>query len=117
MALILAAAAALVLTDQSRSPRSGESAKRIAIIQLSSITALEDGAQGVVRALARAGFSAQAGSVVDRFNAEGDIGTLNQIASEVDSRGYDLVVTISTVVTQSFMRANRRATPTVFGVV
>lgn len=117
IALIVASAAALVLTDQSRTPRGGESGRRIAIIQLSSIKALEDGAQGVARALAQAGFTKDGGSAIDRFNAEGDIGTLNQIVSEVDSRGYDLVVTISTVVTQSFMRANRRGTPTVFGVV
>ena len=117
IALISAAAAALVMTDQSRVTGGGEAARRIAIIQLSSIKALEDGAQGAARSLARAGFSAEGGSVVDRFNAEGDIGTLNQIVSEVDSRGYDLVVTISTPVTQAFMRANRRGVPTVLGVV
>lgn len=117
IALIAAAAAALVMTDQSRVTGRGEAARRIAIIQLSSIKALEDGAQGAARALSRAGFSAEGGSTVDRFNAEGDIGTLNQIVSEVDSRGYDLVVTISTPVTQAFMRANRRGVPTVLGVV
>ena len=117
IALIAAAAAALVLTDQSRVTGAGEASRRIAIIQLSSIKALEDGAQGAARALARAGVSADGGSVTDRFNAEGDIGTLNQIVSEVDSRGYDLVVTISTPVTQAFMRANRRGVPTVLGVV
>ena len=117
IALIAAAAAALVMTDQSRAPGGGAAARRIAIIQLSSIKALEDGAQGAARALERAGFSAASGSVIDRFNAEGDIGTLNQIVSEVDSRGYDLVVTISTPVTQAFMRANRRGVPTVLGVV
>ena len=117
IALIAAAATALVMTDQSRLPRDGGLSRRVAVIQLSSIKALEDGAQGAARALERAGFSAAGGSVVDRFNAEGDIGTLNQIVSEVDSRGYDLVVTISTPVTQAFMRANRRGVPTVLGVV
>lgn len=117
IALIAAAATALVMTDQSRVPGGRTESRRIAIIQLSSIKALEDGAQGAARALERAGFSAAAGSVVDRFNAEGDIGTLNQIVSEVDSRGYDVVVTISTPVTQAFMRANRRGVPTVLGVV
>ena len=117
IALIAAAAAALVMTDQSRVTGGGDTARRIAIIQLSSIKALEDGAQGAARSLARAGFSVDGGSVIDRFNAEGDIGTLNQIVSEVDSRGYDLVVTISTPVTQAFMRANRRGVPTVLGVV
>ena len=117
IALIAAAATALVLTDQSRVPGRGVESRRIAIIQLSSIKALEDGAQGAARSLERAGFSVAGGSVVDRFNAEGDIGTLNQIVSEVDSRGYDLVVTISTPVTQAFMRANRRGVPTVLGVV
>jgi ABC-type uncharacterized transport system substrate-binding protein len=117
LVLIAAAATALVLTDQSRTVSRGEAARRIAIIQLSSIKALEDGAQGAARVIERAGFSREAGSTLDRFNAEGDIGTLNQIVSEVDSRGYDLVVTISTAVTQAFMRANRREVPTVFGVV
>ncbi len=117
IALIAAAATALVMTDQSRVSGGGADSRRIAIIQLSSIKALEDGAQGAARSLERAGFSAASGSVVDRFNAEGDIGTLNQIVSEVDSRGYDVVVTISTAVTQAFMRANRRGVPTVLGVV
>jgi len=117
IALIAAAGMALVMTDQSRVGGGGSSGRRIAIIQLSSIKALEDGAQGAVRALERAGYSSSGGSSIDRFNAEGDIGTLNQIASEVDSRGYDLVITISTAVTQAFMRANRRSVPTVFGVV
>ena len=117
IALIAAAGLALVMTDQSRVGGGGSSGRRIAIIQLSSIKALEDGAQGAVRALERAGYSSSGGSSIDRFNAEGDIGTLNQIASEVDSRGYDLVITISTAVTQAFMRANRRSVPTVFGVV
>jgi ABC-type uncharacterized transport system substrate-binding protein len=117
LALIAAAATALVLTDQSRTAPGHAAARRIAIIQLSSIQALEDGAQGAARAIERAGFSREAGGTIDRFNAEGDIGTLNQIVSEVDSRGYDLVVTISTPVTQAFMRANRREVPTVFGVV
>jgi len=117
IALIAAVGMALVMTDQSRVGGGGSSGRRIAIIQLSSIKALEDGAQGAVRALERAGYSSSGGSSIDRFNAEGDIGTLNQIASEVDSRGYDLVITISTAVTQAFMRANRRSVPTVFGVV
>lgn len=117
IALIAAAGMALVMTDQSRVGGGGSSGRRIAIIQLSSIKALEDGAKGAVRALERAGYSSSGGSSIDRFNAEGDIGTLNQIASEVDSRGYDLVITISTAVTQAFMRANRRSVPTVFGVV
>jgi ABC-type uncharacterized transport system substrate-binding protein len=117
IALIAAASAALVMTDQSRIGGGGSWGRRIAIIQLSSIKALEDGAKGAVRALERAGYSSSGGSSIDRFNAEGDIGTLNQIASEVDSRGYDLVITISTAVTQAFMRANRRSVPTVFGVV
>jgi len=117
MALIAAAATALVMTDRSRVPQGASAPRRIAIIQLSSIKALEDGAQGAARSLERAGFSVAGGSVVDRFNAEGDIGTLNQIVSEVDSRGYDVVVTISTPVTQAFMRANRRGVPTVLGVV
>lgn len=116
IALIAGAAAALVLTDQSMSSR-GSAARRIAIIQLSSIKALQDGADGAERALADAGFSRQAGSVIDRFNAEGDIGTLNQIVSEVDSRGYDLAITISTPATQAFLRANRRGIRTVFGLV
>jgi ABC-type uncharacterized transport system substrate-binding protein len=117
IALIAAAAMALVMTDRSRVTGGGGESRRIAIIQLSSIKALEDGAQGAARSLERAGFSVAGGSVVDRFNAEGDIGTLNQIVSEVDSRGYDVVVTISTPVTQAFMRANRRGVPTVLGVV
>ncbi len=114
----MAAGAALVLTDRSGSARAtAAGARRVAIVQASSIPAFDLSARGIVRALDDAGYRASSGSEIRRFNAEADMGTLNQLCNEVANDRYDLVVTVGTTGAQAFMRANRHALPHVFGVV
>lgn len=123
--LIVLAATALVLTDRSGLVRSaqpgasGPSPRRIAVIQVSSIDALTAGRVSAIDHLAKAGYTAELGSTIDLFNAEGDMGTLNQISAQVagSATPYDLVITLSTPATQTFLRANKRAIPHVFGLV
>ncbi|MGA1043892.1 MAG: ABC transporter substrate-binding protein [Phycisphaerales bacterium] len=123
LVLILAASATLVLTDRSGSGLGdalrAATARRIAVIQISSIDAMNAGRDGLLEFLADRGYTAEAGATIDLFNAEGDVGTLGQISAQVAgaSPPYDLAVTLSTVATQSFLRANKRGVPQVFGLV
>lgn len=115
--LIAAAGAVLVLTDRSGRRAASAESRRVAVIQASSIPAFDLSARGAMAALDAAGYGASGGSEVRRFNAEADLGTLNQLCTEVANAPFDLVITIGTTSAQAFMRANKRALPHVFGVV
>ena len=119
--LIAAASAVLVLTDRSRArpAAGGTEAKRIAIVQISSIDAMSTARDALVARLEAAGYTAAAGTVIERFNAEGDVGTLGQMAAQASgaSPPFDLVISLSTPATQAVMRANRTGVPQVFGLV
>jgi ABC-type uncharacterized transport system substrate-binding protein len=115
--LIAAAGAVLVLTDRSGRRAASAESRRVAVIQASSIPAFDLSARGAIAALDAAGYGAAGGSEVRRFNAEADLGTLNQLCTEVANAPFDLVITIGTTSAQAFMRANKRALPHVFGVV
>ncbi|MFM1822168.1 MAG: hypothetical protein RI967_434 [Planctomycetota bacterium] len=130
LALIALASAVLVLTDRSGARRAGDGGpdatagavdarKRIAIIRYASIAAFEEGAKGTIAQLADAGYTKDAGSTIDTFNAEGDQATLAQIAAQVASAAdpYDCIVTLGTAASQAMMRANRRGAPQVIGFV
>jgi ABC-type uncharacterized transport system substrate-binding protein len=118
MLLIAATGAALLLTDRSgRRAVQAATARRVAIIQASSIPAFDLSVRGVIAALEAAGYTSAGGSELKRFNAEADLGTLNQLCAEVANDPFDLVVTIGTTSGQAFMRANKRSLPHVFGVV
>ena len=122
--LIAAASAVLVMGDRSgerggTAATAGAPAPRIAVVQISSIDAMNTGRDGAIERLEAAGYSRASGTRFDLFNAEGDIGTLNQIAAQVCSASppYDLVISLSTVGTQAVMRSNKRGIPQVFGLV
>ena len=122
--LIAAASAVLVLGDRSGSRGgTGEGgaapAPRIAVVQISSIDSMNTGRDGAIARLEAAGYSRARGTTIDLFNAEGDIGTLNQIAAQVCSASppCDLVISLSTVGTQAVMHSNKRGLPQVFGLV
>ena len=119
--LIAAASAVLVLSDRSRArpAAGGTEPKRIAIVQISSIDAMNTARDALVARLGAAGYTAAAGTVIERFNAEGDVGTLGQMAAQAcgASPPFDVVISLSTPATQAVMRANRSGVPQVFGLV
>ena len=96
-----------------------EKVLRVALVQHASITALEDGATGIIEALAERGYQDGGRLQLKRYNAEADIGTANAIAKEVTSGGYDLIVSVSTISLQTIANANKfgAKTPHVFGLV
>lgn len=123
IALIAAASAVLVLTDQSggrrREPSAAVRSARIAIIQFTNIAAFEVGAAGTIEHLKRAGYSKELGSTIDIFNPSGDMATLSQMCAQIATANpaYDLVISLGTAATQSYVRANTRGTPQTMGFV
>ena len=126
--LIALAAGVLLYTDrgsrnfsrtQPAVPGAPAKVIRVALVQHASISALEEGCNGIVEALASRGYKDGDRIQLKRYNAEADIGTANAIAKEVTSGGYDLIISTSTVSLQTIANANKvgRRTPHVFGLV
>jgi ABC-type uncharacterized transport system substrate-binding protein len=124
--LILISASILLYSDlgsrRSNAPRPTNSGKplKVAMVQHSSIPALDEGLKGALEALHDRGFSDGGRIIVRRYNAEGDIGTANAIAKEVTNGDFDLIFSVSTVSLQTIANANKFATPHrhhVFGLV
>lgn len=128
---ICLAAAVLLLSDLPRAPREpgGQAANaegqqtpqtplKVALLQMASQPILEDGAAGVISALAERGFVAGQTLELKRFNASGDMATANAMAQELSGGSYDLVITLSTPCLQAMANANKKtAVPHVFGMV
>ena len=126
--LIIAASAVLLLTDRGGqrvglgSPVSSAAGPQrvfsVALLQHISQPILEEGANGMIAALAAAGYRDGGTIRLRRFNAEGDAATSNTIARELVGGDYDLIITLSTPSLQAVAGANRDAkVPHVFGMV
>lgn len=117
--LIAAASAVLLMADlDRRRTASGTPIRRIAILQHASSTLLDDGARGIIDALAERGFADGGAVQIQRFNAQGDMATGNAIARQVTTGEYDLVVTVSTPSMQAVANNNREGRVRhIFGVV
>lgn len=124
--LILGAAGVLLYSDLgSRNRDAGRGMQaahrlRVALVQHTSILALEDGVKGILAALQERGYVDGGRISLRRYNAEGDMTTANAIAKEVTSADNDLIISVSTVTMQTIANANRFANPPrlhVFGLV
>jgi ABC-type uncharacterized transport system substrate-binding protein len=117
LTLIVGSSAILLYSDLGSRNRNagagGNSArqKRVAIVQQTSIPALDDSLTGALAALKERGYADGGRMMVRRYNAQGDIATANAIAKEVTSADNDLIVSFSTVSLQTIANANRFATP------
>ena len=126
LVLILAASAVLLLTDRPR-PRTGSvkagadavpRVRSVALFQHISQPVLEEGARGVLAALAASGYRDGETMRLRRFNAEGDAATSNTIARALVGGEYALIITLSTPSLQAVAGANRDTrVPHVFGLV
>ncbi len=117
--LIFAAASLLLYSEPSqRSAGNGEAPPRVALVQIASQQALDDGATGIVARLAERGFVDGRTMVLTRFNAQGDLPTANDIARRVTDGSFDLIITVSTASAQTVANANRQARVRhVFGIL
>ena len=124
LVLICLSAALLLYTDRgsrrdARARRGKDQPIRIALVQHTSLLALDDGVRGAVERLAELGYRDGERISLSRFNAEGDLGTANTIARAVTGGDFDLIISISTPSLQTIANANRTGARTrhVFGVV
>jgi ABC-type uncharacterized transport system substrate-binding protein len=124
--LIAGAAAVLLYSDLAsrnrNAPTRPDAARtlRIALVQHSSISVLDDGVKGLLAALKDRGYADGGRIALHRYNAEGDMSTANAIAKEVTTADNDLIISVSTVTLQTIANANRYASPPrrhVFGLV
>jgi len=116
--LIVAASAALLLSDLPRRTRKAHGLPRLGLLQHASTMLLDEGTRGAIDALAEHGFVDGKTIVIEQFNAHGDIAVGNSIAAEMVEARYDLLVTMSTLSLQAVANANRGGkTVQVFGLV
>lgn len=117
LGLIVLVSALLLAMDPSASgARKGP--PKVALVQHASIGALDAGVSGIVAGLADRGFVEGKTVQITRFNAQGDMGTANDISRQVTGGTFDLIVTASTLSLQSVANANKdKRVPHVFGVV
>src|SRR5215813_12168317 len=116
--LIVAASAALLLSDLGRRTMKAHSLPRLGLLQHASTMLLDEGTRGTIDALAEHGFVDGKSIVIEQFNAHGDIAVGNSIAAEMVAARYDLLVTMSTLSLQAVANANRTGkTVQMFGLV
>lgn len=116
--VLIAAASSILLMSDSSQRKSGHALPRVAVLQHSSQTALDESVQGILAGLAEHGFIDGKTISVQRFNAENDIGTANAIARQITGGGFDLVITSSTISMQVVANANKAGkTKHIFGIV
>ena len=112
--LIVATSVFLLLSDTNRV----SAVPHVAVLQFSSMQALDDGARGLFDYLKEHGYDGTHKAVIERFNAENDVATSNAIAKEITSGKYQFAISISTNCLQAVANANRAGKARhLFGIV
>ncbi|HSG32152.1 MAG TPA: ABC transporter substrate-binding protein [Thermodesulfobacteriota bacterium] len=116
--LILLASLVLLLSDLNQRKKNERTIPKVAILQFSSHTFLDDGVEGIFDGLKESGFEDGINIHIKHFNSEGDLPTANAIASEITSGKYDYALTVSTPALQAVANANKQGKVIqIFGVV
>ncbi len=117
VSLIAVISAALLLSDWARRG-THQRLPRVALLQFGSHQLLDDTIAGLLDGLRRKGFEDGRSISLQRFNAHGDLPTLNSLAHAIVDARFDLVVTLSTPALQAMAGANREGKVRhVFGAV
>jgi len=91
---------------------------RISLLQPASQAVLDDGARGMIDALAARGYEDGKSVALTKFNAEGDAASSAAIARQMTGSDADILLTVSTLSLQSVANANRDTRkPHVFALV
>jgi putative tryptophan/tyrosine transport system substrate-binding protein len=118
ISLIVLASTVLLLSDLKRRTSSTGAIPHIGLLQHASVVLLDDTVRGMVDSLAENGFVDGRTIVIQKYNAQGDIGVANSIAKEMVNAHFDLLLTASTLSLQAVANANRGGkTVQVFGAV
>lgn len=118
LGLILAVSALLLAMEPAKRAAGPVRIPQVAIVQHASQGALDDGVAGMLLALEKRGYVDGRNIRLQKFNAQGELATANDIARRVTDGSFDLVLTASTVSLQSVANVNRtHRVPHVFGIV
>ena len=118
LGLIVAVAALLLAMEPPQRAAGPAHIPRVAIVQHASQGALDDGVAGMLLALERRGFIDGRTVHLQKFNAQGELATANDIARRVTDGSFELVLTASTASLQAVANVNRtHRVPHVFGIV
>jgi ABC-type uncharacterized transport system substrate-binding protein len=116
--LIALAAAVLLLSDLDQRHPAKSAVLKVALVQHTSHSAVAEGVDGILKAMADEGFKEGEQIAVTRFDAQGDIAAANAIARQICSGSYDLLLTATTISLQTVASANKDGrTRHVFGIV
>ncbi len=111
LAVLAAISAILLFSDlENRKGRAAKQAKEypsVAILQFSSTLLLDNHVSGVIDKLKERGYVAPDGSNLRHLIAQGDLSMANLMAREVISGDYEMVITSSTVMMQTFANVNK----------
>lgn len=118
LGLIIAVSALLLAMEPAKRPAGPARIPRVAIVQHASQGALDDGVAGMLLGLERRGYVDGRTVQLQKFNAQGELATANDIARRVTDGSFDLVLTASTASLQAVANVNRtHRVPHVFGIV
>ena len=118
LVLIALASSVLLLSDMDRRKAGLLGAPRVALLQYASQPAIDESVKGMIYGLAEAGFIDGESIAIQRYQAEGEIPTLNLIAREIAGGAFDLIITSTTPALQAVANANKQGKlPHVFGLV
>jgi ABC-type uncharacterized transport system substrate-binding protein len=116
--LIALSSGVLLISDWGQRNGTRNHIPRVAVVQHASQPLLDEGVNGMLDALAAAGFVDGRNIQIQRFNAENDLPTANTIAKQVTTGEYEMVLTASTLSMQTVANANKAGRAIhVFGVV
>jgi ABC-type uncharacterized transport system substrate-binding protein len=108
----------LLVSDLNQRKQTDSIIPKIAILQYSSHTFLDDGVEGILDGLKEKGYEDGNNINIKHFNSEGDLPTTNAIAKEITSGKYDYALTVSTPALQAVANANKQGKVIqIFGVV
>ena len=116
--IIISASWLLLFLDNSNRNSSTKTLPHVAIVQHASVAALEEGVEGMLQGLAKEGYVDGKTILVQKFNAQSDIATANDIAAQVTNGSFDLIITSSTPSLQAVANKNAKAhVKHIYGVV
>ena len=118
LVLIALASSVLLFSDMDRRKAWLLGAPRVALLQYASQSAIDESVKGMIYGLAEAGFIDGESIAIQRYQAEGEMPTLNLIAREIADGAFDLILTSTTPALQAVANANKQGKlPHVFGLV
>jgi putative tryptophan/tyrosine transport system substrate-binding protein len=106
-ALIALTSSVLLISDWGRRRPTARHVPHLALLQVSSLEAAEEAAQGMIDGLSESGFTNGQNFMLTRYNAEGDVALANSIAKEITDGRFDLVLTLGTLCLQAVANANK----------